>query len=254
MSLFVTAENQELLWNLIHKNPLAQQHFMQITTESKEEWFKYVIRHFYTQHERRNLTVPELQRINQDVLVFMLNSIRDKMQTMNHQPPTAPMQSHTNVLRKDTSNTIQDAFATREQEYSRLIEKKPPPDVKFTDTLDEPIISNMDELVKAHLKQREQELLTYAPPPVHQTLHIDKSPENISLQVDELAIDGTGSQKPGKNVSWSSTNQEIAPEPTVTVQEFESLKQYINVLTERITLLEAKLNDVSQKPVGEDVQ
>lgn len=249
MALFVTAENQELLWNLIHKNPLAQQHFTQITTESKEEWFKYIIRHFYTQYQNRNISVPDLQRINQDVLLFMLNSIRDKMQTMNQPPSTAPIHSHTNILRKDTSNTIQDAFATREQEYSKLLEKTPPKEVIFTDAAEEPVISNMDELVKAHIQKREQELRAYAPPPVHQPIRIDKSPENISIEVDDIA-----SQKPKKNVSWSSSNEEYAPEPTVTVQEFESLKQYINVLTERITLLETKLNEVSNKPIAEDVQ
>lgn len=255
MSLFVSAENQELLWNLIHKNPLAQQHFTQITTESKEEWFKYIIRHFYTQLQHRNISVSELQRINQDVLLFMLNSIRDKMQTMNQQPsPTTPMQSHTNILRKDTSNTIQDAFATREQEYSRLLEKTPPKEVNFADALEEPVISNMDELVKAHIQKREHELRAYAPPPVHQPIRIDKSQENISIQVDELNGGDAGSQRYKKNVSWSSSNQEIAPEPTVSIQEFESLKQYINVLTERITMLETKLNEVSQKPVGEDLQ
>jgi len=57
-------------------------------------------------------------------------------------------------------------FTQRQKEYESMLEKKAPADVDFRDKIEDGVIQNMDELIKTHLQQREEELKIFAPPPV----------------------------------------------------------------------------------------
>ena len=284
MSLYINFENQSLLWNIIHKNSYANQFFLNTPNLKKEEWFKSIIQVFYSQNQNRELTINELQKINQDTLLYMLDSIRTMSNHINNQPVLSnqpplnnlpvltnqpsvltnqpPLHNQPSVLsnQQQSLHNLSDktivgsrnehAFNIRQKEYDQMLEKKAPENVNFTDVVADQAISNMDELVQQHIKQRENELRAYAPPPlVSNTIKIDNANENVKLVVDG-SIDS-----PKKTVTWTS-NEIIGPDTrpddnrsstnnsqkqlqeSMFYEEFLTLKNQVLELSNKISFLE----------------
>jgi hypothetical protein len=280
MSLYINFENQSLLWNIIHKNSYANQFFLNTPNLKKEEWFKSIIQIFYSQNQSRELTINELQKINQDTLLYMLDSIRTMSNHINNQPLVLSNQqplnnlpvlsnqqplnnlpvlsnqqplnnlpvlsnqpsvlSNQQPLHNLSDKTIvgsrnEHAFNIRQKEYHQMLDKKVPENVNFTDVVADQAISNMDELVQQHIKQRENELRAYAPPPiVSNTIKIDNANENVKLVVDG-SIDS-----PKKTVTWAneSTNDQKQLQESMFYEEFLTLKNQVLELSNKILILE----------------
>jgi hypothetical protein len=273
MSLYINFENQSLLWNIIHKNSYANQFFLNTPNLKKEEWFKSIIQIFYSQNQSRELTINELQKINQDTLLYMLDSIRTMSNHINNQPlvlsnqqplnnlpvlsnqqplnnlpvlsnqqplNNLPVLSNQQPLHNLSDKTIvgsrnEHAFNIRQKEYHQMLDKKVPENVNFTDVVADQAISNMDELVQQHIKQRENELRAYAPPPiVSNTIKIDNANENVKLVVDG-SIDS-----PKKTVTWAneSTNDQKQLQESMFYEEFLTLKNQVLELSNKILILE----------------
>jgi hypothetical protein len=91
---------------------------------------------------------------------------------------------------------------------------KPPPPVPDINNIKDEAISNMDELIKLHMQQREAEMKQFAPQPITHTplensfkpnnIKIENTSENITLMADVVLNDA---DKPRKNVSWSDNNE-----------------------------------------------
>ena len=228
MALYVTQENQTLLWTIIHKNPLAQQFFLKIAPSKKDFWFKSIIQLFYNQNQTRTLNIEELKQINRDTLSYMLNNIREQdpnystTSNENNGSPTNTLQStkpsysrQDSILRppepiatvnENKQTLMNQQFSTRQKDYETMFDKKVPEKVNFSDNIDDQPISNMDELIRKHMKQREEELKIYAPQNVTPTtvvnnqldenvdesknsrrsLKIDSNNANITLNVDNI--------------------------------------------------------------------
>ena len=280
MSLYINFENQSLLWNIIHKNSYANQFFLNTPNLKKEEWFKSIIQIFYSQNQSRELTINELQKINQDTLLYMLDSIRTMSNHINNQPLVLSNQqplnnlhvlsnqqplnnlpvlsnqqplnnlpvlsnqpsvlSNQQPLHNLSDKTIvgsrnEHAFNIRQKEYHQMLDKKVPENVNFTDVVADQAISNMDELVQQHIKQRENELRAYAPPPiVSNTIKIDNANENVKLVVDG-SIDS-----PKKTVTWAneSTNDQKQLQESMFYEDFLTLKNQVLELSNKILILE----------------
>ena len=169
MSLYVSFENQSLLWNIIHKNTFAQQFFEKTPNLNKDEWFKSIIQHFYSQNQSRQLTINELQKINQDTLLFMLESMRTQLShVINQQPNTNNTNitnnnhshsnhNHSNINELTTppksmiTSQLEHDYSNRQKEYERMTEKKVPENVNFKDAVDDQPLSNIQELVNQQI-------------------------------------------------------------------------------------------------------
>ena len=226
MALYVHSENQTLLWNIIHKNPAAQQFFLKIYPPQKEQWFKVIIQKFYNENQARQLTIPELQQINRDTLGYMLNDIRNRGEKINSgksvEEFTPKIESNSN--KSIATPQLNKQFTVLQKEYANMFEIKTPENINFKDNIEDQPISNMDELVKIHMKQREEELHIYAPQQnvipstnsgqqlTNNTLKIDPSSPNIKLVVESFAdtlVEYSGSteepnDKKKKSVSWTA--------------------------------------------------
>jgi hypothetical protein len=92
--------------------------------------------------------------------------------------------------------------------------KPPPPVPDINNNIKDEAISNMDELIKLHMQQREAEMKQFAPQSITQTplensfkpnnIKIENTSENITLMADVVLND---LDKPRKNVSWSDNNE-----------------------------------------------
>lgn len=180
MSIYTHPDNQELLWNIINQNHFINSYFLQFPNQKKEFWFKTVIEAIYNKNPSPNITKDDLYKMNQDTIFTMIQIIREKMAevtktTANHtifnnpitQNQTQSQFINTPPITPDNRQEMfNNQFNQRQKEYDSMLEKKAPTDVDFRDKIEDGVIQNMDELIKTHLQQREEELKIFAPPPV----------------------------------------------------------------------------------------
>jgi hypothetical protein len=175
MSQFISNDNQTLLYEMIHKDPAIHTAFAN-NLEQKNRWFRSVIERFYKDLPK-NITREELKGINRQVLAFMIRSLND-------------------LSRKNTSvtyNTLKREQApdydTVQKQYNSMFETPKPTSVDFGEKVEDTAITNMDELIERHKKQREIELQEYKPAPTS-TLE-DSSRVKILQDVPERELRAT---------------------------------------------------------------
>ena len=155
MSLFIHSENQEMLWNMISKTELFSQIFGGGSPQS-QTWFRNIIQKIYNQLQSRSITSTDLKFLNRTAISEMIQSLKD--QTVK--PP--PNLSNYLVESKEEKSARQ--FQERQSDYDNMLKKPVPKQVDFGETVKDEAISNMDELIKEHMKHREEELQLFAPP------------------------------------------------------------------------------------------
>ena len=190
MALYIHPENQTILWNALSSSPL----FSAFNTlpKRKEDWFRDIIQFFYN-NSKKEINSNELQILNRDTIAYMINIMKAYHKNNNtlhlyNKPPllnvansfisvnnnqnlgrTGDMGSIAtrSLISDQKEQFISREFNERQLEYESMLVKDPPKNVDFqTISIDEPI-SNMDELIKQHMLDRESELIQYAPPPIN---------------------------------------------------------------------------------------
>lgn len=252
MSQYVTPENQKLLWNVISKNPIVNDFFLS-NPYNKDEWFKSIIRMFYDQNAGRVLNQTDLLMLNKTTISYMIQNVKKStVQTTQKTAPSAPIQLDQNFLKpySITENKVEkigNQFEQKQVEYNSLFDRKVPEAPEFSEKQDKPL-SNMDELIQQHLREREEELRKYAPLPLSAVpivsqpnkLKIEQSPDTINIQIEEIPQPDT-SDKLIKTVSWSDT---VNAEKLESQQkEIDELKSQVSTLIARLTILEETNNN-----------
>lgn len=237
MSVYVTPENQKLLWTVLHKNPLILQVFSTNQTKQKEQWFKSIIEEIFNQNRFKTISKRDLQQLNQDTLNYMIQQLRDYV--IKNQPPQQNVSTPGSQNIKIDTPPIQQSnrqeifnnqFQQRQKEYEQMSEKKAPDTIDFRDKADDEPISNIDELLKSHMQMRENELKQYAPPPPIPTTDLTEKP------VKEIEP-----SKP-KNTQMFSNNDEIL---TIKDQVADLMKKMSEMQAEIDRLKTKQLVDVS---------
>jgi hypothetical protein len=205
MALYVSAQNQKLLWEVLHKNELVNRVFYSPSNQrQKEDWFKSVVQLFYEQNKYRNITKRDLNEVNRETLIYMTNKLREHLT-----PKTAPLTNANNIstppiVPDNREDFFNQQFTARQKEYEQMNEKKVPENVDFGDKLDDQPISNMEDLIKQHMQMRENELKQYSPlpPSVPQSVQQLKIDSKTNITLDAVVIDE--GVKPKKTVRWPS--------------------------------------------------
>jgi hypothetical protein len=128
------------------------------------------------------------------------------------------------VEKNNRKDIYANEFDERQKEYQAMVKQKVPEEVDFRDKGqgDDTIITNMDELVKQHLLERENELHLHKytdsiasniVPPTQQVLKIDTS-SNIAVHSEQLEVE----DKNDKKVSWAN---ELLEEDRVFLKQAE---------------------------------
>jgi hypothetical protein len=224
-NLYVKPENQQLLWGIMNKNP----YFVQIPNGYREQWFSTIIGQFY----ERTPYVPNaqvLQNINRDTIAYMVDVLKKKNEpTRQNAPLIRSYQVPESVGREGERKVREDQFnnmyGERQRQYENMFAKPPPPEVNF-EKLDDHPISNMEELLEKHKREREAEIKQFSPmpdfiapspqsnmspysapvqPPVlnsPEKLRIIPTAGNVPMN-EVINIDTTEHRKQEKNVTWS---------------------------------------------------
>jgi hypothetical protein len=177
----------------------------------------------------------ELNQLNRIVITHMVENLKQKLE---YREPSVIQQNSLgsqftrNSFIESKEEKYNREFKEREQQYHSLLEKPKPPTANFGDTIKDEVISNMDEVMKAHMKQRDEELQRLVP---NKGLVIDGQ-NDIDIQSTILTID-SNEEKTKKSVSWkdnteasSQTNSEIIELKSQVLQlktKFEKFEQDI---------------------------
>jgi len=240
MSLFIHPENQKLLWSVVSKNKMVNDYFM-FYPQKKDSWFRSIVEIFYNNNRNRMLNQTELLILNKEVISYMIKSIKDLFpQTPEPKQPVEQNFLKSYSITENKVEKIGNQYTEKQAEYNSLFEKKVPESIDFAEKQDGPL-SNMDELIKKHMQERDAELRKYAPLPLVPSpsqiesiepnkLKIDKTSENVNIQIEEIP------QTIKKSVSWSdeATSEKIEKQQA----EIEELKNQIRLLIDKVKILE----------------
>lgn len=191
MSYFTHAENQRILWNLVHKSP----HFIPTgQPEQQEQWFRQMMNTFYMKNMPTigaAKTSGELLVWNKRALDYLVHDLQCRKTILAGQSTILPSIQATNittvpmasmaptVTMAHTVNTVttvptaysmtdernqradleKSRFAEYQSQYMSLLAKPNiVPPMEFTVTTNEEKITNMDDLIASQIRMRETEL------------------------------------------------------------------------------------------------
>lgn len=285
MALYIVKENQEMLWNIINNNTFIQQYFTKVGVDRKPQWFRDIISKFYEQNSRQNMSINDLHNINKSTIAYMINDIREQ------EAKNIPGYVDSDVYRFQSNGIytppiIPDnrkemyasQFDQRQKEYQQMIEKKAPKEIDFRDNVEkDTAITNMDELMKQQLLERERELDIYKPKDniIHgsQTpiLKIDNS-ANIQIEIDEVnnkedvemivtkkmvswkddreqaKNENVQKQLDELNLKYNEVIQQIQSQNTMIVDVREQLKKADDItISNKITMLTEHIENINRE-------
>jgi len=137
MSLFISAENQNLLYDMIHKTPEINSVFSNL--DAKTEWFRGIIERHYRQMPA-SITREELKNANRQVLGYMVGSLRTLSTT------TSPINYPKNLLKRE--QTVEPPA------YRSVFDTPKPTPIDFTEKIEDEVITNMNELIENQRRMR----------------------------------------------------------------------------------------------------
>jgi hypothetical protein len=249
MALFIHNKNQELLWNVINKTQIFQFVFAYSQNNEPELWFRAHIQQYYQKIQNISLTSENLNNCNHEIIAIMMNNLKtfsenlgqqgqppqqqqqqqqfQQQQLQQQQPPFQQQQSSFQQQQQPPTQlpyTVENKqelysrqFNERQKEYELMNAKPTPPVPDINNNIKDDAISNMDELIKLHMQQREAEMKQYSPLPLVQpplensfkpnNIKIADNNENIRLIPDAVFINEENKLK--KNVSWSDDNGNV---------------------------------------------
>jgi hypothetical protein len=133
-------------------------------------------------------------------------------------------------------------FLDRQKEYENMLEKKAPADVNFREQIEDGVISNMDELIKKQLQDRETEFKLYSPPAIVPSPTGIGSP-GVLPNANTPISSPTNSINNSNNIKFEQEN----PDVELLKKEVESLKNLVQDLANIIKYMNGELNILKSK-------
>jgi hypothetical protein len=226
MALFIAQENQQLLYEMIHKTPVINTVFPQV--DEKNAWFRGVIEHFY-QQITGSITREQLKGINRTALGYMVTQLQQRAASLTIQNKVPLSNTPFNTLKREHAPE----YESREAQYKSLFDTPKPQAIDFTEKLEDEAITNMSELIENHKKMREQELKQYAPLPIA----YEPTTDNISVKIMQ--------DVPKEELQPTVINEKKVQFNIPQVKEFSSdVVKEIETIHTKIDAMESKLNQI----------
>jgi hypothetical protein len=210
---YIHPDNQTLLWNTIQKAP----NFEKLGI-NKTQWFKSIIQDFYENEGKFIRTQIDLQNINKSTIAYMVHALKQMSTSLPSTSGSAERISQYN-----------DEFNHRQKEYEMMNAKPLPPQIdQVNEKIADEAITNMDELIRQQLAQREQELKMFG-----------QSPQQIqpsATKQDNVAIEPIATEK--KSVSWKND---------IDRKEIDELREMVLQLKETVESLKKQINPEENK-------
>ena len=214
---FLSRDNKELLWNVLYENNA----FNGIPKENVGS----IQNLFEKSLTSANTNGSDLITLNKDFISGFIQKIDSYKQR------TVP-------LVREKKNEVNSQFANKQQEFTDLLNPKPPADISFSDADDQPLDNaKIDEMLQLTIRQRELDLEVPNAPTSNDGSHKWLSGENANMSGiaknikigDELhdtenvvKLD----QKPVKKVAWADEDIPKTGAEPANIQDnfFQKLK------------------------------
>ena len=271
MSLFIHRENQELLWNIINKSQPFIERFKNSHPNNSTEWFRSIIQTYYYEnnlHNIQNITPLTLNTINRNVLSYMVSYLKNSnvnnsnsdnnannannVNNFDIKPNTTHfMETSYSRMQSTKEDNYSNQFAARQKEYETMFAKPTPPvDSKLNENIKDEVITNMEELIEQHRKQREDEL-RIVHPPIYSNQN-ESTKQNIQLLTsiqtnissnkviinESTDLDNVIEVKQNRNVSWTDDQYNNLE------KEIQIVKQQLADLILKNSKLEEIVNNI----------
>jgi len=173
MTLFISNENQELLWNIFNSN----NYISNMDIDFKSNWFKQTVSIYYEKYNNVYIKPKDIININKEFILHIKNDLKfindynkkkeeeEKKLKEEHEKQNKFLKeqqdkiSNENFLKSQTlqpkPDDVNRNFQERQTEYSNLLTPKPPEDVDFTEKDEQDIITDMESLLKKQQEERE---------------------------------------------------------------------------------------------------
>jgi hypothetical protein len=187
MSLIIIKQNQDLLWNVIHKNNEFNNYFNNIQDVNyKFTWFKNIISTFYNKYSQYQLDNNSLKQINREIITYMLNDIKNNNQVNSNNNSVLPTNqiSTPPIVSSNRQEIYSQQFEQRQIEYEKMNKREIPKEVSFKEDIEEQPISNINELIKQQQEQRNIELYNHPIPSTEISKTNDKKENDNNM--DEI--------------------------------------------------------------------
>lgn len=181
MSLYIHLENQKRIWENISKHPQFQ-HFdpTHNGTGEKKTWFREIIQFFYENNKFKILSVQDLQQLNRETMTYMIHSIKKLEKEYENNPigassgslqeaPATSLTVSRGYISEKKQEDMNRHFNERQKEYDSMLTRKPSEPIDFKIQMTDEPIENMDELIRIHTQQRENDIKITAPEPTNKS-------------------------------------------------------------------------------------
>lgn len=185
MSLFVTRENQTLLWNIVNKNDKINNAF-EYNVEEKQLWFKNIIQQFH-EDKYQVYNVGDLKELNKTVLHYMVQDVKKRLLYYNqNQEPTHQMMED----QQQTISNVEEEYSgmsdyeRREQEYRKLLENPQPKSIDFSDGNREDALGSQE--LEYKIKERENDIINVKNPLVEENRLLNDKMEKMQKTIEKM--------------------------------------------------------------------
>ena len=233
MEDFNTQSNMGFLWNLMNESEIFNK-IPNSMINNVKKIFEFKMNEIERTNNQDNLT-----ELNKIILKEMMNEM-DKIR--NTQPITAKAFTQ---RREDLLNI---EFEKQRADLTNQINAKKPKEINFSDNMDEPFGSEIDQILEETIKKRELELRLMPPPPPNN----NNKNKNIKIGEEIAQIDSNQTislnNTPPKRVSFQEPEQKIE----TNMNDFFSKLKNDNVNTNNNTeinmaQLEARFQTIEAK-------
>ena len=163
MSLFVTTENQLILWRMLQQHP----QFYNMEFSQKNVLFRKTIEAIYFENEHVQLNYQQLLELNKKTIRVILERVISK-----------PI-----IVESSEDRSVRE-FREREEVYNKMTKKPDLPDAKkmFEEpVLDDDVITNMEERLLQYQSQRTLDISN-----IEIQQHQNQSMEEMVLKIKDL--------------------------------------------------------------------
>uniref|UniRef100_A0A6C0HI43 Uncharacterized protein n=1 Tax=viral metagenome TaxID=1070528 RepID=A0A6C0HI43_9ZZZZ len=166
MAVFVTTENQVILWRMLQQHP----QFYNMEFSQKNELFRKTIEAIYFENEHVQLNYQQLIELNKKTIRGILDRVIQPMNKI--------------VVESSEDRSVRE-FREREEVYQKMTKKPDLPDAKkmFEEpVVDDDVITNMEERLLQYQSQRSLDISNIE---IQQNQHNQDKNQNQSM-VEEM--------------------------------------------------------------------
>lgn len=177
MSSFLHPSNQEVIWKVLHNIPSVET----FSYEKKVFIFQNAMKEVYNTFSNAEISIEELKQANKKVIDIIQKSISVEKNDHVLNKNVQPVYTSTKVYETQFETTSRN-FEEKKEIYNKMTEKPNIPESKdlFKEpNCDDTKITNMDELIEEHQKQREYDLEIYKTSPNEKNKTNDREEQSL---------------------------------------------------------------------------